>query len=375
MCSRILNALLPSFPVTGRNMNWFGPIQTRLYSQPRSVQKRGLSEEFIASQKMDIEQAFTWTSQYASVSSVMLGLHVDEEHRQPSSDKPYQPYVGEEYATADGLNEKGLAVNALADVDCQYGSTTASDNLISTLRWAQYVLDCFATVKDAVEVLRSPPYRVINQGMPDSSGKSGIFHLCLSDSSGDSAIVEYVDGQPAVYHSREYTVAANQPSYASQLILNDYWQYQWGATAKPKNHTPVSTAPGGFSSTQLFERASFLLTFSVPQTSEVLSSAQTRTLMLANAVPLIFNKHALEPDYGSAPYTTWTNVIEHQAGRYIFINSFTMNTVYLDVDASIEQGGWVDVMSAEPETQGQFAQQLGDQCQQLTPTDKIPFEI
>jgi glycosyltransferase involved in cell wall biosynthesis len=42
-------------------------------------------------------------------------------------------------------------------------------------------------------------------------------HLALEDPSGDSAIIEPIDGELVVHHGAEYTVMANSPAYDEQL--------------------------------------------------------------------------------------------------------------------------------------------------------------
>ncbi len=368
MCSRIFNSLNPHHAVTGRNMNWPFTLDARLYTMPKGIVKSGLSTHFCETQDIDPQRAFTWQARYASVVSILFGEHQKER----TVDFGYRPYSGFEYASADGLNEMGLAVNALADVDTDYGSYQEKDNLLSTLRWAQYVLDQFANVAEALEVLRAPEYTLVNQGMPDSSGNPAVFHLCLSDAFGDSAIVEYRDGQPVIYHDRAFCVASNQPDYAAQQTLNAYWQFQWGQSELAVNKAPLYTAPGGFAPTQLFERASFLNTFCVPFKSLDNAIAQTRSMMLANSVPLQFNTHKFAETPGAYSYTIWTNLAANQSLQYYFINGFTMNSVYLKA-SNIEQCQFVDVMNADLDEQGQFQGLNGDMSALLKDADTVPF--
>lgn len=370
MCSRILNSI-GNWPVTGRNMNWQWPLDTRLYTFPKGVNKIGLSADFAKSQGILLETAFQWQSNYSSVSTIMYGVHTADDPNLLTEHKPYKPYSCFEFACADGMNEKGLAVNALANVDCDYGSSIEDRNLISTLRWAQYVLDSFASVSEAVPVLSDPPYKVINQGMPDSSNKPGIFHLCLSDRFGDSAIVEYIEGKPVVHHNKAFRIATNQPNYMTQLVLNNYWLYQWGLSDLASNKSIVNTSPGGLSSPQLFERASYLLSFAQEQETQALTVAQTRSLMLANAAPIGFNKRKYEDPDSLAPYTVWTNLSDHAARRYYFVNSFVMTSPYLDVDDDMTQCQYVNVMSEDITHQNDSL--AGNLAEQLQDTNDIPF--
>ena len=238
MCCRIFNTSNPTLPITGRNMNWLWPLDTHLFINPANVTKQGLSNAFAESQGINKKQMFCWTAKYTSVSTIMSGVHLGS---QPVTIKPYSLF---EQACADGMNEKGLAVNALADVDVDYGEVKHKEKLLSSLRWAQYILDTYANVEEAIQGLADPEYKIINQGIPDKSEKQGKFHICLSDPDGHTAIIEYENGQPQIYCKDEYKVATNQPSYSAQLTLNEYWQFQWGLSETANLH-PVQTVPGG----------------------------------------------------------------------------------------------------------------------------------
>ena len=51
----------------------------------------------------------------------------------------------------DGLNEKGLAAHLLYLTDSEYPTTASNEPQISNTLWAQYMLDNFATVNEALE--------------------------------------------------------------------------------------------------------------------------------------------------------------------------------------------------------------------------------
>jgi choloylglycine hydrolase len=59
-------------------------------------------------------------------------------------------------ATTDGINEKGLVANVLWLVESQYPkfNPKGKSKGVTIAAWAQYVLDNFATVKEAVDELK-----------------------------------------------------------------------------------------------------------------------------------------------------------------------------------------------------------------------------
>ena len=90
------------------------------------------------------------------------------------------------------MNEKGLVANLLYLAESQYGTPNAAKPALSIALWAQYALDNFATVDEAVEALQKEPFTVIAPTLPN--GAKAQLHLALSDPTGDSAIFEYLDG-------------------------------------------------------------------------------------------------------------------------------------------------------------------------------------
>ena len=124
---------------------------------------------------------------------------------------------------------------------------------LSIAAWAQYVLDNFADVASAVTALEKEPFTLVTAEVP-GEGRLATLHLSLSDSSGDSAIVEYIDGKQVIHHDRSYQVMTNSPTFDEQLALNSYWQ-QIGGSAM---------LPGTNRAADRFVRASFYID-AIPQ--------------------------------------------------------------------------------------------------------------
>ena len=57
--------------------------------------------------------------------------------------------------TTDGMNEKGLCTNLLWLSESVYPMWNGSVDAISVSVWAQYMLDNYATVEEAVEAMNS----------------------------------------------------------------------------------------------------------------------------------------------------------------------------------------------------------------------------
>lgn len=125
---------------------------------------------------------------YASLSMVNLeypGLTFD---KLPLTDDAAPNLLLTPYFPMDGINEKGLSIAVLSakgHITCQrtgkIGLTTSSA--------IRVVLDCCATVREAVETLS-------RFDMYPSRGSN--YHFQLADASGDYAVLEYADGQMQV---------------------------------------------------------------------------------------------------------------------------------------------------------------------------------
>jgi penicillin V acylase-like amidase (Ntn superfamily) len=100
--------------------------------------------------------------------------------------------------------------NILYLAESDYGDPAKTGKpALSVGAWAQYVFDNFATVKETVDAMRDPPFTIVAPVLPN--GRAAAAHLSLSDPSGDSAILEYIDGELVIHHGPEYRVMTNSP--------------------------------------------------------------------------------------------------------------------------------------------------------------------
>ena len=90
--------------------------------------------------------------------------------------------------------------------------------------------------------------------MIQAHGHDATVHLSLEDRSGDSAIIEYLDGKPKIHHGRQYTIMTNDPPYHDQLDLLSKMDF-----SQPGQDTPV---PGNISPQDRFQRSTSLSLFS-----------------------------------------------------------------------------------------------------------------
>ena len=200
--------------------------------------------------------------------------------------------------------KKGLVVNLLYLAESQYETPANAGNSkpISIGAWAQYILDNYATVDEAVAALSQQPIYAVPTMSPD--GHPGQVHISISDASGDSAILEYVNGKLVIHHGREFQVMTNSPVYDQQLALNKYWE-QIGGTVM---------LPGTNRAADRFARASFYIN-AVPKTGDAnMGVAEVFSVIRNASVPLGITTPG-QPNISS---TLWRTVSDQRDRVYYF---------------------------------------------------------
>jgi choloylglycine hydrolase len=293
-CTRTLYVGADGLVITGRNMDWEEDMGTNLWVFPAGMARNGASGP----------NSLTWTSKYGSVLA-----------------------SGYDVGTADGMNEKGLVTNLLYLAESQYPKPVAGKPYLSISLWAQYVLDNFATVDEAVDALHAEPFNMLAPVLPN--GAPTALHLAISDATGDSAILEYVDGELTIHHGKQYVVMTNSPIYSQQLALNAYWANIGG----------LKFLPGTNSAADRFARASFLLgaiprqldphyIAGVPDKSYTYQAvASVMSVQRAVSVPL----GIATPDQPNISSTIWRTVSDQKNLIYYFDSATRPNTFWVSM--------------------------------------------
>ena len=196
MCTRAVYLGPEDTIITVRSMDWKADMGTNLWAFPSGVERDGAAGS----------NSIQWTAKYGSVVA-----------------------AGFDAGSADDMNEAGLVANLLYLTESEYVNPISDDarKPLSISLWAQYFLDNYSTVAEAVEELRQEPFYVVPLMTPD--GQPGQLHLSISDVTGDSAIFEYVGGKLVIHHSREFQVMTNSPVYDQQIALNPLLGADWRA--------------------------------------------------------------------------------------------------------------------------------------------------
>lgn len=285
-CTRFVYLGADGQVMTARSMDWKSDVMTNLYVLPKGMERTGEAGP----------NSIKWTSKYGSVVA-----------------------TGYDVSTTDGVNEAGLAANLLWLVESQYPPFDKDSKPGLTIAaWAQYVLDNFATVEEAVADLEKQPFTIVTDNVPGEDRLTTL-HLSISDASGDSAIVEYIGGKQVIHHSRNYQVMTNSPIFDQQLALNAYWK-QIGGTVM---------LPGTNRAADRFARASFYVN-AIPKFEDPNRSVASVFSVIRNvSVPFGLNT----PDEPNISSTRWRTVVDHKRKLYFFESALTPNTFWIDLKA------------------------------------------
>lgn len=280
-CSRFTYTAKDGSVVTGRSMDWVEDIKTDLWAFPAGMARNGSAGD----------NSITWTSKYGSI--VASGYNI---------------------GAADGVNTQGLDVNLLYLSSSDYGSPRADQKNLSILNWAQYVLDNYASVDEAVKDLSQDKIHLVAPKLPN--GEAAVLHLAITDPTGDNAVLEYIAGKLVIHHGVQYKVMTNEPAYDKQLALNGYWQNIKGAFL-----------PGTDSPEDRFVRASYFLNTAL-QTADMQKSIATVFSIIRNvSVPM----GIATPGRPNVAATLWRTVADLKHKTYYFDASDRPNVFWVDM--------------------------------------------
>lgn len=323
-CTRLVYFGANDEVITARSMDWKEDIGTNLWILPRGIARTGEAGP----------NSLKWTAKYGSVIA-----------------------SGYDVSSTDGMNEKGLVANMLWLAESEYPAYDSSRPGLAISLWAQYVLDNFATVVEAVAYLEQDPFLLVTDKVPGMDRLTTL-HLSMSDATGDSAIIEYIGGKPVIHHDRKYQVMANSPHFAEQLALSAYWKDIGGTVF----------LPGANRSADRFARASFYVNAIAKDEDPNRAVASVFSVIRNVSVPFGITT----PDEPNISSTRWRTVSDQTRLLYFFESALTPNTFWVDlkkIDFSAETG-MVKELNLGPDQDHTYA---GDATAQFVETK--PFEF
>ncbi|NUS44042.1 MAG: linear amide C-N hydrolase [Mycobacteriaceae bacterium] len=269
--------------LVGRNMDWKSDMPTDLWVLPRGTDRVGMPDD---------SNPLRWTASYGSLVASPWNI-----------------------TTADGLNEAGLGGHVLWLADSDFGPRTPALPALSASLWMQYFLDCFATVDEVVGDLSRRPVQV----RPTyAQGETSTIHLAFEDRSGDSVVLEYVDGTPRVHHDRNYTVMTNSPPFEEQLAHLKRYEGFGGA----------EQLPGTTQAADRFVRASYY-SARLPKADTKKRAYAALLSVMRNAAQPFGTGDPARPDISS---TLWRTMLDLSDRVYAFESSFSPDIVWVHPD-------------------------------------------
>lgn len=267
MCTRVVWPDANGAVIVGRNMDFHMDLLSNLWKLPRGIERSD-----------GVHGTLTWKSKYGSIIATAFDL-----------------------IATDGMNEEGFAGHILWLAESDYGKPEADATQLSQAVWLQYYLDNFATVAEAVAWTNESQVQIAQ--LFDPTGHLvPTLHLAINDATGDSAIIEYTDGTPKVYHGREYQVMTNSPTFDKQLELVKEVEGLGGD--KP--------LPGSTLASDRFARASFYVAHQQQPKTQI-EAMSAMFSIIRNAAQPFRTPEEGKPD---ASQTIWQVVLDLTNKRY-----------------------------------------------------------
>lgn len=318
-CTRILWNDNQVGVLVSRSMDWVGSSQPKIVVLPRGMKRDGGK---VGPIQYVTDNPATWTSKYGSVGVTAMGI-----------------------GTSGGLNEKGLSVNALWLKATDYGTRNAALPGVQSAMWAQYVLDNAASVDEAIAL--QSRIQAVEVTTPQTVIPLG---LTVEDSSGDSAVIQYIKGELIIHHGPQYTVVSNDPAYDESLALLDGYDFT-GATRN-------MVIPGNTNSADRFIRASFYRHF-LGQTKPR-STRQAVTALMSVARNVSDPVGAPQDEPGSVGETDYRTIADLTNLTYYFESKGSLGAQWVDL-SNLDMGKAAPVLVFDPlrnRTPGNITAQL-----------------
>lgn len=281
------------------NNNKLGVIVARTMDWPEStlpvltVFPRGLARDGgkVGPEVIVKDNPARWTSKYGSLVTTIYGI-----------------------GTIDGLNEKGLGIHMLYLNATNFGPRDVSRPAVHAGLWAQYLLDNTTTVVEALKALEA-----IQIVMVEAHGHQANIHMAVEDATGDSAIVEFINGKPVIHHGRQFQIMTNDPTYDEQLELLKKHDF-----SHPSSTTPL---PGNVNPADRFQRVAYY--------AAMLPEPKNEREAIASALAIVRN---VSVPFG-APYkgfgiynTEYRTVSNLTKQRYYFELTTSPNVIWADLN-------------------------------------------
>ncbi len=324
MCTRVLWNEPELDVVVGRTMDWPTTTEPIITVLPRGLRRDGGK---VGPAQLVQENPLVWTSKHGSVVVTVYGI-----------------------GTADGVNEHGLAAHMLYLTETDFGPRNPALAGLQAGLWAQYLLDNATTVSEALGLFES-----VQLIMASSHGRDATVHLAIEDATGDSAVIEYLDGKPHIFHGHDYTIMTNSPPFDEQLHLLAERDF-----SNPSSDLPL---PGNVNPVDRFHRAHYFRQMLPEPKSEREAIASILSIMRNVSVP--FGAPYKDTGVYNTEYRTAVNLTSR---RYFFELTTSPNVIWVDLN-ELDFSAGAPVLEFDPER----VDLCGDITGAMQAAERAPF--
>ena len=154
-----------------------------------------------------------------------------------------------------------------------------------------------------------------------ASGRTWPLHISFSDASGDSAVIEFLEGVMVAHHGAESDVMTNEPSLAWQLNNIKRYKYFGGKDALPGDIDPAS---------RFARAAAFLKTIPAPTSNQ---DALAKAYGIIKTVSVPVGAENTSSDIASEDKwpTLWTTLADSTNRLYFFQAANSPNMFWVDL--------------------------------------------
>jgi choloylglycine hydrolase len=256
------------------------------------------------------------------------------ENTKPLSWKTQYGFVGvsmfDKDVFGEGMNERGLAAGGLYFEDVKYPAIEPGDNVINMGDFIGWLLGSFQSVEEVKKALSKVKL------WADSDNpfqKAMPMHVYVSDATGDSIVVECIDGNTKIWDNRANGVMTNEPDLGWHLNnLRFYSTMNPSTPFSPELGgedwalgSGIMSLPGDYSNASRFVRTSLLKRFSKqPQNAE---AGVNLALHLINAIDIPYGPQVwIQGQKGHIQWTVWSVIYDH-TNKYFYYRTYENPTL------------------------------------------------
>jgi penicillin V acylase-like amidase (Ntn superfamily) len=271
-------------PIVGRTMDLYMDDLPKLVIYPRGIARDGMAGS----------NSEHWIAKYGSV--VITSLN-----------KPI---------ASEGLNEYGLSASLLYLDKTSHEFRNNNIPGLANMMWAQYVLDNYKTVQEVIDNINT--LQIVSISF---AGREWPLHLTIQDSTGDSAVFEFIHGTMKIHHGKQYNVVANEPAYDIQLDNLKNYKLFGGKLPMPGDVDSLS---------RFIRAASYLKTLPQPKDDNEAAA------FLMGVIRTVMVPYGAEDTSGNETTdswpTRWASLRDLKNKIYYFYATKTPNVIWVDLN-------------------------------------------